>query len=220
MRPGRARDRPRSGERLRVAEVRPEVPRAVGQLVVEVLGERHRDVGEVVDVGEAPGLGAVGEVPVGQHDDRRAVLEREAHAFERGVEAVARRLRGDDRQRRLTVAAVHREHEVGLLGLRRQSGRRAAALHVDEHERQLHADRESERLGLEVHPGTARRGHAELTGERATDGDADRGDLVLGLHRAHTEVLVLRQLVEDVGRRGDRVRRVEDRAASPSGPRR
>ena len=32
-----------------------------------------------------------------------------------------------------------------------------------------------------------------------------RRDLVFGLERAHAEVLVLRQLVEDVGRRRDRV---------------
>ena len=175
------------------------------------VGERHRDVGERVDVGEPPRLGAVGEVAVGEHDHRRAVLQREAHALERGVEAVARRLRGDDRQRRLAVAPVHREQEVGLLGLGGQTGGRAAALHVDEHERQLHADREPERLGLEVDAGTARGGDAELAGERAADRDADRGDLVLGLHRAHAEVLVLRQLVEDVGRGRDRVRRVQDR---------
>ena len=43
------------------------------------------------------------------------------------------------------------------------------------------------------------------------EGGADAGDLVLGLQRAHAEVLVLRQLVEDVGRRGDRVAAEEDR---------
>ena len=175
------------------------------------VGERHRDVGQLVDVGEPPRLGAVGVVAVGEHDHRRAVLQRQPDTLERGVEAVARRLRGDDRQRRLAVAAVHREQQVGLLGLGRQPGRRTAALHVDEDQRQLEADREAERLGLEVDAGTARGGDAELTGERAADGDTDRGDLVLGLHRAHTEVLVLRQLVQDVGRRRDRVRRVEDR---------
>ena len=72
------------------------------------------------------------------------------HRLERGVEAVGRRTRGDDRQRRLAVPAVHREHQVGLLGLGRQAGRRAAALHVDEQQRELEADREPDRLGLEV----------------------------------------------------------------------
>ena len=62
-------------------------------------------------------------------------------------------------------------------------------------------------------PGPARGGDAEVPGERSTDRDADRGDLVLGLQRAHAEVLVRGELVQDVGRRRDRVRRVEHRAA-------
>ena len=36
--------------------------------------------------------------------------------------------------------------QVGLLGLGRQAGRRAAALDVDDHQRQLEADREADRL--------------------------------------------------------------------------
>ena len=57
------------------------------------VGERHRDVGQRVEVGEQPRLGAVGEVAVGEEDHRRAVLQRDAGGLERGVEAVARRLR-------------------------------------------------------------------------------------------------------------------------------
>ena len=60
-------------------------------------------------------------------------------------------------------------------------------------------------------PGPLVRGHRELARERGADRDADRGDLVLRLQRAHTEVLVPRQLVEDVGRGRDRVGRVEQR---------
>ena len=55
-------------------------------------------------------------------------------------------LRGNDRQRRLTVAPVHREHQVGLFGLGRQARRRAAALHVDDEHRQLETHREPDRL--------------------------------------------------------------------------
>ena len=113
--------------------------------------------GSRVDVGQVPRLGAVGEVSVGEEDHGRAVLQRDAHRFERGVEAVGRRLGGHDRQRCFAVAAVHREQQVGLLGLGRQPGRRTAALHVDDHHRQLEAEREPDRLGLEVDTGTARR---------------------------------------------------------------
>ena len=48
----------------------------------------------------------------------------------------------------------------------------------------------------------------------------DAGDLVLGLHGAHPEVLVLGELVEDVRRRGDRVGPEEQRAGGPDGRRR
>ena len=76
--PRRAGDRPRPGERVGVAEVRPELGVAVGVDVVELGGERHRDVGQAVDVGQLPRLGAVGEVAVGQQDHRRAVLDGDA----------------------------------------------------------------------------------------------------------------------------------------------
>ena len=60
-------------------------------------------------------------------------------------------------------------------------------------------------------PGPARGGAGEVAAVGGADGGADAGDLVLGLQRAHVEALVLRQLVEDVGRRGDRVRAEEQR---------
>ena len=149
----RARNRPRPGERLGITQVGP-----VLVAVVELGRERHRDVGHRVEIGQVPRLGAVGEVAVGEQDHRRAVLDRETHRLERGVEAISRRLRGDDRQRRFTVAAVHREQQVGLLGLGRQSGRRTTTLHVDQHQRQLETDREADRLRLEVDTRTAGRG--------------------------------------------------------------
>ena len=48
---------------------------------------------------------------------------------------------------------------------------------------------------------------------RGAEGGPDRGDLVLGLERANPEVLVLRELVEDVGRGRDRVGAEEQRQA-------
>ena len=62
---------------------------------------------------------------------------RDPGRLDRGVEAVGRRARRDDRHRRLAVAAEHRLQQVGLLGLGRQAGRRAAALDVDDDQRQL-----------------------------------------------------------------------------------
>ena len=62
-------------------------------------------------------------------------------------------------------------------------------------------------------PGPARGGHAEGATEGGTEGGADPGDLVLGLKGPDAELLVLRQLVEDVRGGGDRVGAEEERAA-------
>ena len=64
---------------------------------------------------------------------------------------------------------------------------------------------------LRAHAGAAGGGDAEMAGERGAERHADRGDLVLGLHGADAEVLVLRQFVQDVAGRRDRVRPERDR---------
>ena len=51
--------------------------------------------------------------------------------------------------RGLAVAAEHRLQQVGLLGLGRQAGRGAAALDVDDDQRQLERGGQADRLGLE-----------------------------------------------------------------------
>ena len=197
-RPGQARRRPRAGQRLGVADVGPEVRVAVVVGVVGLRREGRVDRLEGVEVGQAPRLGAVGQVAVGEHDHRRAVLHGDAGRLDRDGEAVARRLRGQDRQRRLAVAPVEGVQQVGLLGLGRQAGRGAAALDVDDDQRQLEVDGEADRLGLEVEPGPAGRGHAERTAEGGTQGGADAGDLVLGLEGADAELLAPAELVQDV----------------------
>ncbi len=106
---------------------------------------------------------------------------------------------GDDRERRLAVTAEQRDVEVGGLGLGGQPGGRPTALDVDDEQRQLQRHGERDGLALQRQAGTAGGGDAEMSGERRAERHADRRDLVLGLHRAHAEVLVLRQLVEDVG---------------------
>ena len=85
-----------------------------------------------------------------------------------------------------------------------------AALDVDDQQRQLDGDGQRDRLALQHHAGAAGRGDAEVAGEGGAEGHAARRDLVLGLHGADAEVLVLGQLVEDVGRRRDRVRAERD----------
>ena len=108
-------------------------------------------------------------------------------------------------KRRLARPTEHGDVEVGRLGLGRQAGRRPAALDVDDEHRQLDGDGQRDRLGLQHHARAAGRGDAEVAGEGRTEGHAGGGDLVLGLHGADAEVLVLGQLVEDVRGRRDRV---------------
>ena len=99
---------------------------------------------------------------------------------------------GDDRHRRLAVAAEHRLQQVGLLGLGRQAGGRAAALDVADDQRQLERHRQADRLALER---DARARTIVVTRERAAERGAERradaGDLVLGLEGPHAEPLVL-----------------------------
>ncbi len=101
--------------------------------------------------------------------------------------------------------------EVGLLGLGGQARGGAAPLDVDDQERELEAHGHAHGLRLEVGPGPARGGDAQRAAEGGPDGGADAGDLVLGLDGADAEVLVLGELVEDVGGRGDRVGTEEQR---------
>ena len=204
----RSRHRPRPRERLLVAQIWQEL-----SLEVRLGRKRRRDIGERRHVRQEPRLGAVCEIRVGEEIHRRPVLERDARSLDRSVEAVRRRLRGDDRNRRLAVAPEEHHQQVGLLGLRRHAGRRACTLDVADEERQLEHDRKADRLGLEHDTRAGGRRH----GKRATEGGADRstrcGDLVLRLERPHAEVLVVRELLEDRARGRDRIRTEEERQA-------
>ena len=153
----RARDRPRARERLGIARVRLEAFGLGREL--DVAARKRRDVRN------QPRLGAVREVAVREDDDGRHVAHRQLERLEDRVEAVARRRRGEHRQRALAVASVQREQQVPLLDLRRHAGRRAGPLDVDDHERKLGHHREAERLLLEDHARSARRRDREIARE-------------------------------------------------------
>ncbi len=108
----------------------------------------------------------------------------DADGLEGHVEAIGRRARGDDGDGAFAVAAEHRLQQVGLLGLGRQTGARAAALHVDDDQRQFGHHGQADRLGLEADARAAGGGDAQRPAERGADGHADGGDLVLGLDGA------------------------------------
>ena len=104
--------------------------------------------------------------------------------------------------------------QVGLLGLGRHAGRGPGAHDVDDDHRQLERDGQTDRLLLEIQARAARARDPEMPGERRPERHAGGRDLVLGLERAHAEVLSLRQLVQQLGRGRDRIAGVEDRQAA------
>ena len=202
---GRAGDRPRA-RAVVVARVGHETG-----AVARRLREGGIDGGQRRRLRDPPRLRAVGQEEVGEQDDRRAVAHGDAHRLVGGIEALARRRRGDDRHRRLAVAPVEGRQQVGLLGLGRHAGRRAGALDVDDHHRQLERDRQPDGLGLEVEPRAAGRGHAQRAPEGGAQGHAGGGDLVLGLDRAHAGGLAVGQVVQQVGGRRDRIGAEDER---------
>ncbi len=156
----------------------------------------------------------VRQVTIGQQEHRRPVLGCDASRFERGRVAVRRRARRDNRHRSFTVATEHRLQQVGLFGLGRQPGRRTASLHIDDDQRQLEHHPEPDRLALQRNPRTRCRRHTQTAAERCTKRRSHTGDLVFSLERPNAERLVLREFVQDVGRRGDGVGAKEQRQTS------
>ena len=147
--------------------------------------------------GMTPRLGAVREVRVREQEDRRPVLDRDARRLDRRVEAVGRGRGRDDRDGGLGVPSEEHHEQVGLLRLRRHPRRRPRALDVDDDERELERHRQADRLRLQHDPGAGRGGHAERAAERCPERGPRSGDLVLGLERADSELLEVREVLED-----------------------
>src|SRR3546814_13357518 len=85
--------------------------------------------------------------------------------------------------------------------LGRQAGRRAAALRIDDDERQFGHDREAHRLALQGDARTRRAGHAERSAIAGADRGADRRNLILCLESRDVIFLEPRQLLEDRDRK-------------------
>ena len=208
-RPG-ARDRPRSSQGLGVPQVGPELLAAVLGGVVRPGGEGDRKVGEANRHRDAPRLRTVGEVAVGEQDDRRPIGGGYPRHLQRGVEAVGRGLRRDDRHRRFTVATEHGLQQVGLFGFGGKSGGRTATLHV-------HDDQGSsiETASPMVSDFRDRPGPEVVVTPSAPPNEAPAQRRFRRSHprpgRSAPEVLVLAQFVQDVAGRGDRVTGQEQR---------
>ena len=84
---------------------------------------------------------------VRQHDGRRLQRLGQLHRPLRGRHAVGDRGRRQHQARRVAVQAADGERQVALLALGRDAGGRAAAHHVDDHDRHLGGDRQADGLG-------------------------------------------------------------------------
>ena len=119
------------------------------------------------------------------------------------VEAVGGAGGGDNGHGALAVAAVEHLQQVGLLALGGQSGRRPAALHVNDDERQLVDDGQVDGLALQANARSRGGRGGQGTREGGSHGTGAARYLVLALHRDDAARLVLGQFVEDVRSRRD-----------------
>ena len=202
LEPGRAGDRPRAGERLGIAQVGPELVAVVG-----LGGERHRDVGQRVDVGEQPRLGR-----------RWPGSRRSGGSPASGTSARC----GPPRTRRRSSPTATRAATIGSGDSPWRpyiaSSRSACSVLVGRpvdgpprctstmQHRQLEADRRARSpRDLRSTPGPLVRGHRQRARERRADRDAAAAISSSACKRLDAEVLELRQLVQDVGGRRDRI---------------
>ena len=141
----------------------------------------------------------------------------------RELEAFVRVFREQQHVLGVAVRGVGAGEDVGLLRARRHAGRRAAALHVDDRDRDLGEIGQADELGHQRDARARGRGERARAVPAGADDHADRGDLVLGLHdrvavlagvRIDAELLAV--LLERLGqrrRRRDRIPGAHRRAA-------
>ena len=164
-------------------------------------------------IGHFPRLGGIGDIAIGEQHDGGHILHRDAARLDRHLEGIARAAGGNHRHRCIAIAAIDRLVEIALLGLGRQACGRAAALRVDDHQRQFGHDREAHRLALERNARTRRTGDPEATRIAGTDGGADCGNFVFRLEGGDVEFLEPREMVQDRAGGSDRVAAEEHRQA-------
>ena len=213
LEPGRARARPTGGpaSRRRARRAR-RLGRRRSSVWLGSVANSTAMSGSVVDVGQPPGLGAVGQVAVGEEDHRGAVLDGDPGRLDGRLEAVRR---ASWRRRSGTGASPWRPYMAWsrsdcsvLVGRPVEGPPRWMSMTSSGSSRLTARPIVSD---LRSMPGPAGGGDAEGAAEGGAEGGADAGDLVLGLEGADAEVLVLGELVEDVGGRGDRVGAEEQR---------
>ena len=121
------------------------------------------------------------DVEVEHDEDRRLQPVGEIEGQRRELEALARVFREQQHVLGVAVRGVGAGEQVGLLGARRHAGRRPAALHVEDHRRDLGEVGEADELRASARCRARTCGEGARAVPAGADHHADRGELVLGL---------------------------------------
>ena len=100
-----------------------------------------------------------------------------------------------------------------MFSVGRKAGRRSAALHVNDHQRQFGDDGKTYALTLERQTGAGSGSHCQIAGKRCAYGRAYAGNLVFHLAGLDTKIFTLGKLMQDVSSRSDGIRTEEQRAS-------
>ncbi len=169
-------------------------------------------------IGDPPRLGRVREEGVGEQDHRRAVRDRDPRRFDRHVEAV----RGRSTRRRTGIgdspwrpySARSRSDCSVFVGIPVDGPARCTSTTTSGSSSITASPSVSAFRSM---PGPLVPVTPRCPANDAPSAIAGGGDLVLGLEREHAEVLESRELVQQLGGRGDRIAGVEQRKPAALG---
>ena len=121
------------------------------------------------------------DVEVGHDEDRRLQAVGEVEGLGRELEALVRIFGQQQDVFGVAVRGVAAGEDVRLLGAGRHAGRGAAALHIDDGDRDLGEIGEADELVHQRDAGAGGGGEGARAVPAGAGDDADRGDLVFGL---------------------------------------
>src|SRR6266536_1130141 len=190
------------------------------EIIVDLYVLRAHDLAAVeaarIVPGERPAQAMVhADVEIEHDEDRRLQPVGEIERRGAELEGFGGILGKQQHVLRVSVRRIGGEQDVRLLGAGRHSGRGAAALHVEDDRGHLGEIRQPEKFLHQRDAGTGRGGERSRAVPGGTDHDAERGELVLGLHDGVTLLPGLRidaiaraMTGEGFGERGGRRDRV------------
>ena len=115
------------------------------------------------------------------------------------------------------MATPNRLEQVSLLGLGGQSRAGAAALHIEDHQRQFGHYRQSDGLAFQGHSRPAGTGGGQGPTVGRTDHGTHRSYLIFGLKYLYTHILTFNQFMKNLTGRRNRVGNVRKLLVGPMG---